>query len=458
MFFYLSIFVRIKNMENENKLGSWPIPKLLINMSLPMMLSFFIQALYNMVDSMFVARISEDALTAVSLAFPMQQVANAIAVGVGVGMSALIPRFMGQNEPHKANQTAHVGIFLNLCATLLFMGFALLFSHSIYTIQTTNTSIIAYGTSYLRIVWGAGIGVFFCQYFEKMLVCSGNSFYAMIAQASGAIFNIIFDPLLIFGLGPFPRMGIAGAAIATVLGQIFASIVGLFFNISKNDWIHFSLKEICFRKDIVKDIFAVGIPSMVTIGLASATSFCVNLIIIAYSTTATAVYGIWLKLQNFCFMPIFGMNNGMIPILSYNQARKQRERVVSCANLAFLYVFILMFVLTLILELFPAPFLQLFSASEHMLEIGIPAIRICVLSLVFAGISLIVSSATQALDYARYTLYLNILRQFVVIVSAFYLLSTIFHSVSYLWWALPITEIICCVVSVVLFRKMLKQI
>lgn len=443
---------------NKNKLALWPIGKLLMNMSLPMMLSFFIQALYNMVDSIFVAQISENALTAVSLAFPMQQIANAIAVGIGVGMSAMIPRYMGQNKKEKANQTAHVGIFLNACFALLFLFLGLFFSRSLYQILTNNVEIINLGTTYLRIVWIVGIGVFFCQYFEKMLVCSGNSLLAMISQASGALFNIIFDPLLIFGIGPFPRLGIAGAAWATVLGQIFASCIGFYFNKTKNSWIHFHLKEICFRKDIAQNIFSIGFPSMITIGLSSATSFCVNLIIITYSTTATAIYGIWLKLQNFCFMPIFGMNNGMIPILSYNYAQNQKERVRKTSNLAFSICVALMSFFMLLLEVFPSLFLQLFNASESMLLLGIPAVRICVFSLPFAAVSLIRTTSMQALNYAKYTLAVNILRQFLIVVPAFYLLSLIFHQVDYLWFAIPITEIICAIISSYFYRRMSKHL
>lgn len=447
----------MQRMEN-NKLGTWPVRKLLVNMSLPMMISFFIQALYNIVDSMFVAQISENALTAVSLAFPMQQVANAIAVGIGIGMSALIPRFMGENDAKKANQVAHVGIFLNASFAVLFILLGLFCSHSIYVIQTNVKEIVDYGTIYLRISWGVCIGVFFDQYFEKMLVCSGNSLLAMVAQASGAIFNIIFDPLLIFGIGPFPKMGIAGAALATVMGQIFAACIGFLLNMTKNSWIHFHFKEICFRKDIAKQIFSVGIPSMVTIGLSSATSFCVNMIIIGYSTTATAVYGIWLKLQNFCFMPIFGLNNGMVPILSYNFAQKKWKRVKDTANLAFCFSVGLMIVVGIFLELYPNFFLQMFNASDKMLAIGIPALRICVVSLPFAAISLIRTTSMQALTYARYTLIVNILRQFVIIIPTFYILSLVFGQVGYLWFALPITEITCAIISTFFYHRMSKEI
>lgn len=442
----------------ENKLGTMPMRPLLVSMSLPMMISFFIQALYNIVDSMFVAQISENALTAVSLAFPMQQIANAIAVGIGVGMSALIPRFMGQKEETKANQTAHVGIFLNLLFYLLFLILGLTIVPAFYRMQTNVPEIIDSGIIYLRICWCVSMGVFSGQYFEKMLVCSGNSIYAMIAQASGAIFNIVFDPLLIFGLGPFPELGIAGAAWATVLGQILGALVGVYFNIHKNHWIHFHVKEIKYRHDIAKQIIEVGLPSTITIGLNSATSFCVNMIIMQYSTTATAIYGIWLKLQNFCFMPLFGLNNAMVPILSYNQAQGKIDRVKSANRLAFLFAVGLMVTLACILEIFPAPFLDMFNASDNMRNIGMTALRICCLSLPFGGVCLVRATAMQALNHARYTLILNILRQFVVIVGSFLLLSMVFHQISMLWWAVPITEVFCVILSTHLYHKMIHKL
>lgn len=437
-----------------NTLGVRPIPRLLVSMSLPMMISFFIQALYNIVDSMFVARISEHALTAVSLAFPMQQIANAIAVGIGVGMSALVPRYAGQGDMEKANQTAHTGIFLNICFCVLFLVMGLFLVHPFYEMQTHVKEIIAGGTTYLTIVWCVSLGVFSGQYFEKMLVASGNSLYAMLAQAIGAVFNIVFDPLLIFGVGPFPQMGIAGAAWATVLGQILGAGVALILNIYKNHWIQFHVKEIRFRSDIAKSIFEVGVPSMITIGLHSMTSLCVNMIIMGYSTTATAVYGIWLKLQNFCFMPLFGLNNGMVPILSYNYARKYMDRVEHTSKLAFQFAIVWMFGAAVVLELGPGIILHLFNAGDQMMEIGQTALRICVASLPFGGASLVRSTSMQALDHAQFTLIINILRQFVVIVGSFLLLSILFHQLVLIWFAVPMTECICFGVATFLYQKM----
>ena len=438
----------------KNKLAAMPIPQLLVDMSLPMMISFFIQALYNIVDSMFVARISENALTAVSLAFPMQQIANAIAVGIGVGINALIPRYAAKQDLKGANDTAHTGIFLNLMFYLLFLVLGCTVPHAFYAAQTNISEIVEYGTMYLRIAWCVSLGVFSGQYFEKMLVCSGHSVSAMTAQAAGAIFNIVFDPLLIFGIGPFPALGIAGAAWATVLGQILAAVVAFILNLHKNQWIQFHIKEIKYRSKITREIFEIGIPSMITIGLNSLTALCVNVILLGYSTTATAVYGIWLKLQNFCYMPIFGLNNGMIPILSYNYAKRLDERVKQTMSLAFRFAVIYMGGAMVVLELFPSVFLTLFDASDTMMRIGTVALRLCCLSLPFGGACLIRSTFMQALNHANYTLILNICRQFVVIVGSFYILSVCFGNLDILWLAVLITEASCHILSVVLQRRM----
>lgn len=435
-----------------------PVGKLLLNMSLPMMISFFIQALYNIVDSMFVATINENALTAVSLAFPMQQVAHAIAVGIGVGISALVPRYIAKHNIKGANDVAHTGIFLNIIFFLVFMIMGFTVVKPLYHALTQDAQIASYGITYLTIIWCVSAGVFSGQYFEKMLVCTGHSIYAMISQASGAIFNIIFDPILIFGLFGFPRLGIAGAAWATVSGQIFAAIIAMTLNIRRNRWIDLDWRDIAYRHDMAKEIFRIGIPSMITIGLNSATSFCVNLILMGYSTTATAVYGIWLKLQGFCFMPLFGMNNGMVPILSFNHARHQMDRVYETMRLATVWTVSLMVIVMVVLEIIPEVILQLFSASQHMLEIGDPALRICCLSLPFAAYTIIRSTSMQALRHSRYTLLINILRQFVFIVGAFVLLSEIFRQLMMLWWAVPITEVLSFAVTIYFYRRLVQNL
>ncbi len=436
-----------------------PVGKLLFSMAVPMMLSFFIQALYNIVDSMFVARISEDALTAVSLAFPMQQIMNAIGIGTGVGISASIPRALAQKKGDHAESIANTGIFLCLCYMIIFMILGFAFTRRYYLLQTDHEAIVNYGTQYLSIVWIICFGAFFANLFEKMLTSTGNATLSMTAMASGAVFNIIFDPLLIFGIGPFPEMGIAGAALATVLGQILAAVIAMFFNIKRNPSISFSASQILHPKaECIKEIYTIGFPSMITMGLTSMSSFCINQVLLAYSTTATAVYGIWLKLQNFCFMPAFGMNNGMVPILSYNYGIRRSDRVQATLKYALMSIVSLMAVLTVIFECFPGVLLNLFNASEGMMEIGVTAIRFCVVSLVFGGACVILTSAMQALNHAKYTLIINILRGFVLPVSAFWLLSALTGNLNLLWAAVPAADILAFLCAVYLYRKMKEHL
>lgn len=443
--------------HNENKLGTMPCGKLLASMSIPMMISFFIQALYNIVDSMFVARLSENALTAVSLAFPIQQIANAIGVGIGVGISALIPRYLGQGKEEKASQVANSGIFMNGSMTLFFLLLGILMPAGFYRAQTHVEEIVRGGTVYLTIVLCLSVGVFFGQYFEKMLVASGYARQAMLCQAAGAVFNIVFDPLLIFGLGPFPQMGIAGAAVATVLGQILATVLAFWLNVKINRSIRFDIRRMRPTPEC-GEILKTGLPSMITIGLNSASTFAVNQILLAYSTTATAVYGIWIKLQNFCYMPVFGMNNGMIPILSYNLGKRSSERIHETTRLAFLWVLILTAAEGILLELVPGGILRLFSASDTMMSIGTAALRIACISLPLGAVCTIASASMQALRHPMDTLILNIFRQFVVIVASFALLSAIFQQLNAVWFAVPVTEVVSVILAMGLYRRTMNDL
>ena len=450
---------RQQGSAGQNKLGTWPMGKLLLTMAVPMMLSFFIQALYNFVDSMFVARLSENALTAVSLAFPVQSVMSAIGVGTGVGLSAAVPRAIGQGDRKRADRIANTTVFVMICWSLLFLILGLTVSRGFYRLQTDVPEIVEAGTTYLRICWGACFGLFFGMLFEKLLVSTGYATLAMIAQSAGAVFNIIFDPLLIFGLGPFPRMGIAGAATATVLGQILGAAVALLLNLKKNADIRFSLHDIMHPDPAcIKQIYSIGFPSMVTIGLSSLTGFCINIVLLTYTTTAAAVYGIWLKLLNFCFMPAFGMNNAMVPILSFNYGKGDRQRVKTAIRLAVTVILSFMLVLTVILELVPTGLLRMFSASDHMMSIGVTALRICCISLVFGAMNVILTSTMQAMDHSRYTLIINVLRQFGILVPAFYVLSFLTHDLNMVWFAVPLSEIISAILTLIFYRKMDRDI
>lgn len=443
-------------MENsQNKLGVMPIGKLLMVMSVPMMISMFIQALYNVVDSMFVAKISEEALAAVGIAFPLQNVAIAIGVGTGVGITALVPRSLGSGDYETANRAANVQNFLCICYSLVFVVIGLAFARPYYTMQTDDPAIIEAGVDYVRIVCAVSVGVFFGQGLEKLLVASGYSALSMICQASGAIINIVLDPILIFGLGPIPAMGVKGAAIATVAGQIFASALALFFNLTKNKTIRFSLKDMVPNIKTLKAIYAVGIPSMLTVGLSTVMSYCMNQIFLAVGTTATAAFGIWVKLQSFGFMPVYGLNNGSIAILAFNRGAKKYDRVRKTLKLASIIGVCVSSVVMVFYIAAARPLLGLFSASENMYAIGMAAVRICALSLPFGAYTVILSSSFQSLGNPRNTFLVNMCRQLIILVPIAWLLSLI-GDVRYIWAAFPVADAATMLISMGISRRLMK--
>lgn len=444
-------------MEQENKLGTMPIGRLLLAMSVPMMISFFIQALYNVVDSMFVAKISEDALTAVSIAFPMQNIITAIGVGTGVGVNAMVPRFLGQKRQKDAEKIANVAFFLSFCYCVIFVLVGLFVVGPYYRMQTDVAEIVEDGIEYLTVICVASFGAFFGQNLEKLLVATGKSLCSMVSQAVGAVFNIIFDPLLIFGIGPFPAMGVTGAAVATVLGQILGAVVALILVLTRQKSVKIHFRAMAPDGRSLKDIYSVGIPSIITVGLGSAMSFCLNQILLGFSTTATAAYGIWLKLQNFSFMPVFGLNNGTVPMISYNYGAGRMERVNKTIRLAMEVALGLMCLLLVIFELCPGPLLALFSATENMLSIGTVALRITCLSLPFGAIALIFSSSFQALGRSRYTLLVNLCRQLLFVVPLAWVLS-LTGRLTMVWLAIPLAEALSAAMAMGLRRKMVREL
>lgn len=442
--------------QSQNKLGVMPIGKLLMVMSVPMMISMLIQALYNVVDSMFVARISEEALAAVGIAFPMQNVVTAIGVGTGVGITALVPGSLGRGDRETAERAANVQNFLSLCYSLVFVVIGLAVSRLYYTMQTDEPAIIEAGVSYMRIVCVVSIGAFFGQGLEKLLVATGNSALSMICQATGAVLNIILDPLLIFGLGPIPAMGVAGAAVATVTGQIVAAALALFFNIKKNTAVRFHLKAMMPSKEILKSIFAVGIPSMLTVGLSSVMSYCINQIFLAVSTTATAAFGIWLKLQSFGFMPVYGLNNGSIAILAYNRGAKKYDRVRATLKLALKIGISVSFMVMLFYIIATRPLLAMFSATENMYAIGTVAIRVCALSLPLGACTLVLSSSFQSLGKPRNTFLVNMCRQLIILVPVAWLMS-LTGDIRLIWSAFPIADGLTMIIAIVLSRRLMRN-
>lgn len=443
-------------MAQENKLGTMPIGRLLMVMSIPMMISFFIQALYNVVDSIFVAQISENALTAVSIAFPMQNIITAIGVGTGVGVNALVPRYLGQQRQRDAEKIANVAVFLSVCYCVIFVLVGLFVVGPYYRMQTDVTEIVEDGIAYLSVVCVVSFGAFFGQNFEKLLVATGHTVCSMISQATGAIFNIIFDPLLIFGIGPFPEMGVTGAAVATVLGQIVAAIVAFLMAMTKQNSVRLNLRAMLPDGRSLKEIYSVGIPSIITVGLGSAMSFCMNQILLAFSTTATAAFGIWLKLQNFAFMPVFGLNNGTIPMISYNYGAGKMDRVHKTIHLALAVALILMCLLLVIFELCPTQLLELFSATENMFAIGTVALRLTCLSLPFGATAVILSSSFQSLGRSRYTLVVNLCRQLIFMVPIAWLLS-LTERLEMVWASVAVAEFLSMILAIVLRRKMVRD-
>ena len=440
----------------ENKMGTMPENKLLLSMAVPMMISMLVQALYNIVDSIFVSRICEDALTAVSMAFPWQNIVIAIAVGFGVGINALLSRALGQKNAERVNQVAINGLLLAGLSYLLVLVAGLIGIRAYMRTQTDIETIVNYGITYLNICILCSFGVFVEITFERFLQATGRTVYSMITQLTGAITNIILDPILIFGLLGFPKLGIAGAAWATVIGQCVGAVVAVMLNHFKNPEVHLRLRHIRPNGRLMGEITAISIPSIIMSCISSLTCFVMNMILIAYSSTAVAVFGVYFKLQSFVFMPVFGLNNGMVPIIAYNYGAQKPERIHKTIRLGMVYAVAIMLIGLLVFQLIPKELLLMFDASDAMLEIGAPALRIMSLAFVFAGIGIVSGSSCQAFGYSVYSMLISIARQIVVLIPAAYLLSLtgVLRSI---WFAFPIAEIFSLILSLFFLRTTLKK-
>lgn len=440
----------------ENKMGTMPENQLLLSMAVPMMISMLVQALYNIVDSIFVSRICEDALTAVSMAFPWQNIVIAIAVGFGVGINALLSRALGQKNAERVNQVAVNGLLLALLSYLLVLVAGLIGIRAYMRTQTDIESIVNYGITYLNICILCSFGVFIEITFERFLQATGRTIYSMITQLAGALTNIILDPILIFGLLGFPKLGIAGAAWATVIGQCVGAVVAVTLNHFKNPEVHLRLRHIRPNGRLMGEITAISIPSIIMSCISSLTCFVMNMILIAYSSTAVAVFGVYFKLQSFVFMPVFGLNNGMVPIIAYNYGAQKPDRIHKTIRLGMAYAVAIMAVGLLVFQLIPKQLLLMFDASDAMLGIGAPALRIMSLAFVFAGVGIASSSACQAFGYSVYSMLISIARQIVVLIPAAYLLSLtgVLRSI---WFAFPIAEIVSLFLSLFFLRTTLKK-
>lgn len=441
----------------ENKMGVMPIDKLIVSMSLPIMISMLVQALYNIVDSIFVAQINENALTAVSMAFPIQNLMIAVGVGTAVGMNALLARSLGEKDFDKVNKIAENGIFLAFLSYLLFLVIGLFFSEMFFRSQTNIEEIITYGKQYMTVCCCLSLGIFIQIMFERMLQATGKTVYSMITQGVGAIVNIILDPILIFGLLGFPTMGITGAAVATVIGQIIAALIGLILNQTKNHEVQLKFHHFRLNGKIIRQIYGIGIPSIIMQAIGSLMTYAMNLILITFTPTATAVFGVYFKLQSFVFMPVFGLNSGVIPIMSYNYGANKRARVTKTLNHTIIYAVIILAAGFLLFQAAPVPLLRMFNASDHMIAIGVPALRIISFSFVPAAVSIVCSSAFQSLDRAVYSMFISIARQLVVLLPVAYLLAQV-ATVDLVWLSFPIAEIASLLLTLVFMKKLHRDV
>ena len=440
----------------ENKMGVQPVGRLLAGMAIPMMISMLVQALYNVVDSVFVSRISENAFNAVSLAFPLQSLMIAVGAGTAVGINALLSRSLGEKKQDMADRAAGTGIFLSLCSAVVFALIGIFLSRPFFMAQAkTVPEIVEMGTAYTRICLGLSVGLF-CQFcFERLLQSTGRTMLSMVTQLIGAIINIILDPVFIFGLCGMPKMGVTGAAVATVLGQFVGALLAILLNLKYNPEIRIRLRLIRWDKPVVREIYRVGVPSIVMQSIGSVMTFGMNKILFVFTPTATAVFGAYFKIQSFIFMPVFGLNNGMLPIISYNYGAARMDRVKRTVRLTICTAVCIMTVGFAVFQLAPATLLTLFDASAEMTAIGVPALRIISISFLLAGFCIIAGSVCQAIGNPLYSMMVSICRQLVVLLPAAWLLAQS-GRLELVWWSFPIAEIASFTLSAIFLRRTMR--
>nr|WP_122013645.1 MATE family efflux transporter [Maliibacterium massiliense] len=437
-------------------MGTMPVPKLLITMSLPIMISMLVQALYNIVDSIFVAQYSDLALTAVSLAFPIQMLMISVAVGTGVGINSLLSRRLGERNYEDANHVATNGLFLMVMSTAAFALLGGFFSRAFFEMFSDNPQIVAYGTQYLFICSVFSFGIFLQVAFERLMQATGVTIYNLVMQGSGAVINIILDPILIFGWGFIPSLGVAGAAIATVVGQIAGAVIGLFVNLKKNREVSLSFKGFRPYGRIIKEIYRVGVPSIIMQSIGSVMTVGLNKILIMFSEVAVSVLGVYFKLQSFVFMPVLGMSNALIPIVGFNYGAKRKERINVAIRWGCILAVSIMLLGMAVFQLFAKELLMMFNADANMLAIGVPALRIISLSFTFAGVCITFSSVFQAVGNGLYSMIVSVVRQLVFILPAAYILAELF-GLSAVWYAFPMAECVSLLLSVLFFRRVYRK-
>lgn len=445
-----------KEHGNENKMGTMPIGKLLWSMSLPAMLSMFIQAMYNIVDSIYVAQIGEHALTAVSLAFPVQNLIIAVAVGTGVGLNSLISRRLGEKKLDQADKAASHGIIIALAAAAVFALFGFFLTKPFFQAFTSDAEIISMGVSYTSIVTIFSFGCFVEIAIEKTLQATGNMIWPMVFQLTGAILNIIFDPIFIFGMFGMPKLGVTGAAVATVGGQIISMVLAAYVIYAKNHAVKISFKNFKIELPILRDIFSVGFPSIIMQSIGSVMTMGMNNILMRFSSSAVAVFGVYFKLQSFVFMPVFGLGQGALPIMGYNFGARNKTRLVHTIKLSCAISATIMTIGLLIFEFLPVQLLSLFNATEDMLSIGVPALRIICISFPLAAMGISFSNFFQAVGRGVNSLFISVLRQLILLLPMAWIFAQ-FFTIHQVWLAFPLAEMVAAVASVILFLRVYKN-
>ncbi len=444
------------NERKENRMGTQPVKRLIVSMSLPMMISMLVQALYNVVDSVFVAKIEEKALTAVTLAFPMQNLMIAVAAGTGVGINALLSRSLGEKRFDRADHAANNGLLVIILSGLVFLFVGLFGAEPFIRSQNEDPIVVSYGTTYLGIVTCLATPLFLQITLERLLQSTGRTLHSMASQLTGAIINLILDPIMIFGLAGFPKLGVAGAAYATVIGQTVATCVGVILNVKCNKDIYLSFRAILSpHKAVIKQIYAVGIPTTLMMSIGSIMTYMMNKILGTFSDTATAVFGVYFKLQSFFFMPVFGLNNGLIPVLAYNYGARKKDRIKEALVFSIVLAVAVMGAGTILFQLIPEVLLKMFDAGPEMISIGVPALRIISLSFPLAAVCIIMGSVFQAFSRSIYSLFVSVGRQLVVLIPAAWLLS-LTGEVTNIWWAFPIAEGSSLLLSTIFFRRIYR--
>ena len=438
-------------------MGVMPVGRLLAGMAIPMMISMLVQAMYNVVDSVFVSRISENALNAVSLAFPLQNLMIAVGAGTAVGINALLSRSLGEKRQDMADRAAGTGIFLSLCNAVVFACIGIFLSRAFFMAQAKSVpEIVEMGTAYTRICLGLSVGLFSQFCFERLLQSTGRTVLAMTTQLVGAVINIVLDPVFIFGLCGMPRLGVTGAAVATVLGQMVAAVLAIVMNLKKNPDIHIRPRLIRWDKTVAREIYRVGVPSIVMQSIGSVMTFGMNKILFVFTPTATAVFGAYFKIQSFIFMPVFGLNNGMVPIISYNYGAARPDRVWKTVRLTIFTAVGIMCLGFLAFQTIPDVLLSLFDASAEMTAIGVPALRTISISFLLAGFCIIAGSVCQAIGNPLYSMVVSVCRQLVVLLPAAWLLSRT-GRLELVWWSFPIAEIASVTLSTIFLRRTVRS-